>query len=124
MAQKQKQLAKARSSRVMRNRKKLNGTLDKPRMAVVRTNSHLYVQLIDDENGKTLASVSTLSKAIKDKSADLSPLETAKIMGVEINQKAKELGITRVMFDRRWTKFHGQVKAVADGAQELLTGNV
>ena len=98
-----------------RIRKKVNGTVQKPRLSVFRSNKQIYAQIIDDVNGVTLASSSSYNnKSVngKDKS------ETAGIVGKELAEKAKKAGVAEVVFDRNGYKYHGRVKALADGARE------
>jgi large subunit ribosomal protein L18 len=98
-----------------RIRKKVNGTSVKPRLSVFRSNKQIYAQIIDDVNGVTLVSSSSYNnKAVsgKDKS------ETAGIVGKELAEKAKKAGLTEVVFDRNGYKYHGRVKALAEGARE------
>lgn len=99
-----------------RIRQKVSGTATKPRLAVFRSNSEIYVQLIDDTNGTTLASASSREKDI---SAQTAPkVEKSKMVGAAIARKATALGITACVFDRGGNLYHGRVKAVADGARE------
>jgi large subunit ribosomal protein L18 len=99
-----------------RIRKKVAGTKDKPRLSVFRSNTDIYVQLIDDDSGKTLAAASSKDKDI---AAQKGPkVEKSKLVGAAIARKATELGITAVRFDRGGNLYHGRVKAVADGARE------
>ncbi|MFN4284707.1 MAG: 50S ribosomal protein L18 [Lacibacter sp.] len=97
-------------------RKKVSGTAQKPRLSVFRSNTDIYVQLIDDDNGKTLAAASSKDKAIKAQKG--TKVEISKLVGAAIARKAAELGITTVVFDRGGYLYHGRVKAVADGARE------
>ena len=103
---------KARHSRVRSN---LFGTPEKPRMCVFRSNKNIYVQLIDDVNGVTLASASTLDK---DFSGYGGNKEAAKKVGEAIAKKALDKGIDTVAFDRGGFLYHGRVKELADGARE------
>ena len=91
------------------------GSAKKPRLSVFRSNTEIYVQLIDDANGQTLAAVSSKDKAIKSQKA--SKVETSKMVGEAIAKKAVELGIKDVTFDRGGYLYHGRVKSVADGAR-------
>jgi large subunit ribosomal protein L18 len=102
-----------------RIRKKIFGTPDRPRMTVYRSLSQIYVQLIDDINGKTLISASTLSKEVVDqvKSAK-GKINKSKLVGNLVAKKAVEGGISTVIFDRNGYKYHGRVKALADSARE------
>jgi large subunit ribosomal protein L18 len=95
-------------------RKKISGTGTKPRLAVFRSNAGIYVQLIDDLSGKTLASASTQEL----KSEKGTKVEISKKVGTAIAQKAKAAGIADVVFDRGGYLYHGRVKALAEGARE------
>ncbi|HQW85263.1 MAG TPA: 50S ribosomal protein L18 [Ferruginibacter sp.] len=107
---------KARVKIKYRIRKKISGTTLKPRLSVFRSNSDIYAQLIDDNNGVTIASASSRQKDIQ---AQKSPkTEKSKLVGAAIATKAKELGIETVVFDRGGYIYHGRVKAVAEGARE------
>ena len=98
--------------RAARTRARLHGTAQCPRLSVKRSLKHIYVQLINDDQGKTLAATS-------DKDAtEGSPLEVAKWVGESIGKKAQTLGITQVVFDRGAYRYHGRVAALADGARE------
>jgi len=99
-----------------RIRKKVAGTATKPRLSVFRSNTDIYVQLIDDDAGKTLASASSRDKDIKAQKG--TKVEKSKLVGQAIARKAQELGITQVVFDRGGNLYHGRVKSVADGARE------
>ena len=99
-----------------RIRKKISGDATKPRLSVFRSNTDIYAQLIDDVNGNTLAAASSKSKDIAAQKA--TKTEKSKLVGAAIAQKATELGITKVVFDRGGNLYHGRVKAVADGARE------
>ncbi|MEO7983433.1 MAG: 50S ribosomal protein L18 [Bacteroidota bacterium] len=92
------------------------GTAQKPRLSVFRSNTDIYLQLIDDANGQTLAAVSTKDKAIKAQKAN--KVDKSKMAGEAIAKKAVELGIQDVTFDRGGYLYHGRVKSVADGARE------
>jgi large subunit ribosomal protein L18 len=99
-----------------RIRRKISGTAQKPRLSVFRSNTAVYLQLIDDENGKTIASASTKDKDIAAQTGTKS--EKAKQAGAAIARKATELGVTAVVFDRGGYLYHGRVKAAAEGARE------
>lgn len=103
---------KNRAFRKARSRAKISGTAEKPRLSVFRSNRYTYVQLIDDVQGKTLASASTqeLKKAGK-------KTELAQQLGGLIAEKAKKLGLNQAVFNRSFYRFHGRVKAVAEGAR-------
>jgi large subunit ribosomal protein L18 len=104
---------KARVRRHRRVRRKIMGTPERPRLAVYRSNRHIYAQLVDDLGGRTLAAASDLSvQGSEEKSA------RAKKVGLDLAVRAKEAGIGRAVFDRGGRLYHGRVKAVADGARE------
>ena len=92
------------------------GTSQKPRLSVFRSNNEIYVQLIDDLNGQTLASASSRDKDIVAEKGNKT--EKSKLVGAAIARKATELGLKEVRFDRGGYLYHGRVKAVADGARE------
>lgn len=102
-----------KEKRIKRVRAKISGTAARPRLSVYRSNRQIEAQLIDDQKGITLASVTSLS--IKEK---VSPSEKAKMVGEQIAKKASDKKIKEVVFDRRDKQYHGQVKAVAEGARE------
>ncbi|MBK8384041.1 MAG: 50S ribosomal protein L18 [Ignavibacteria bacterium] len=100
-------------------RKKLRGTADRPRLVVYRSLDHIYAQLIDDVNSKTLLTVSTKSKDMSDKiSSAKGKIEKSKIVGKVTAEKAVSNNISNVVFDRNGYLYHGRVKALADGARE------
>jgi large subunit ribosomal protein L18 len=99
-----------------RIRKKVAGTAQKPRLSVFRSNTEIYVQLIDDVNSVTLASASSRDKDIA--AQKVVKTEKAKLVGAAIARKATELGLKDVVFDRGGNLYHGRVKSVADGARE------
>lgn len=99
-----------------RIRAKISGTAQRPRLSVFRSNSDIYVQLIDDVNGVTLASASSRQKDIAAQSGTKS--EKSVLVGKAIAQKAVSLGIETCIFDRGGYLYHGRVKAIADGARE------
>ena len=104
-----------RRRHVRRNIRKVS---DLPRLSVNRTCKHISVQLIDDVQGKTLASASGTGKAIQGELSGKTKTERAKVIGTEIAKKALEAGIQQVVFDRGHSKYHGRVKALADAARE------
>ncbi len=108
----------ARLRRRARVRKKVVGTDNRPRVCVFRSSKHIYAQVISDDQGKTLAAVSTLSDALSDTSKKSKGVEVAKLVGLALAKVCKEKNITEVVFDRNGFLFHGRVKAVADGARE------
>ncbi len=97
-------------------RKKVSGTGQHPRLAVFRSNTDIYVQLIDDVAGATIAAASTKDKDIAAQTG--TKIEKSKLVGAAIARKAVELGVSVVSFDRGGYLFHGRVKALADGARE------
>jgi large subunit ribosomal protein L18 len=99
-----------------RIRKKITGAAAKPRLSVFRSNTDIYAQLIDDTNGVTIAAASSRQKDIAAQKAPKT--EKSKLVGAAIAAKAKDLGITTVVFDRSGYIYHGRVKAVAEGARE------
>ena len=107
---------KARARRHFRVRKKITGTTARPRLVVSRSTRHLFVQIVDDSIGQTIVSASTMEDALrKESSSDKSA--KAKILGQSIAERAKEKGITTVVFDRGGNKYHGRVAALADAAR-------
>jgi large subunit ribosomal protein L18 len=105
----------ARTRIKTRIRRKVSGTSERPRLAVFRSLKHMYAQVIDDAAGKTLASASTRDKDSSTKGANAA---AAKALGALIARKAKDKGITRVVFDRGGYQYHGNIKALADAARE------
>ncbi|MEO6723143.1 MAG: 50S ribosomal protein L18 [Ferruginibacter sp.] len=99
-----------------RIRKKIGGVAAKPRLSVFRSNAEIYAQLIDDDNGVTIASASSKEKDIL--AQKVNKTEKSKLVGNAIARKASELGVTTVVFDRGGYIYHGRVKAVAEGARE------
>lgn len=97
-------------------RKKVSGTVERPRLSVYRSNTNIYVQVIDDEKGVTLASASSLELS---EGARLNTNASAAAeVGKKVAERAKEAGVTKVVFDRNGYLYHGKVKALADGARE------
>ena len=101
----------------VRIRKKLQGTAERPRLNVYRSLNHIYVQVIDDLNGKTLVSAST-AEGKKDDRRTGGNVASAKVVGKTIAERAKAKGVTKVVFDRGGYMYHGRVKALAEGARE------
>ena len=109
----------ARRQRIhYRIRKHVSGTPERPRMAVFRSNKQIYVQVIDDEAGKTLAAASSNDKELAAQCKGKTGIEAAAIVGKAIAERAKAAGITAVAFDRGGYLFHGRVKSLADAARE------
>ena len=113
-----KQSLKARrlSRRKTGIRKRVIGTPDRPRLAVYRSLTHMYAQVIDDLAGRTLASASTRDKGVKLSSTGNA--EAAKAVGQALAERAKQAGVEAVVFDRGGFRYHGRVKALADAARE------
>ena len=99
-----------------RVRKSISGTPERPRLSVFRSNKEIYVQLIDDVEGKTVLAASSMEKGIADQK--VTKIEQAKLVGNSIAEKAKEAGIESVVFDRNGYLYHGRVKSLAEAARE------
>ena len=110
--------ATTRNKRHYRIRNKISGTAAKPRLAVFRSNKHIYAQIIDDEAGRTLAAASTMEADISDKVDFTNTVEAAKVVGDAVARKAMDKGISEVVFDRSGYIYHGKVQALADAARE------
>jgi large subunit ribosomal protein L18 len=111
-----KSKAAARTRRHLRLRKKIVGTAVRPRLVVTRSARHVFVQVVDDSKGITVASASTMEKEFRALAADKT--EKAKKIGELVAKRAKEAGISEVVFDRGGNKYAGRVAAIADGARE------
>lgn len=113
---KQKHKAVRRKRRRINIRKRILGTAERPRLCVFRSLNHIYVQVVDDLAGKTLASASTRDK---DVSVDTGGnVAGAAVVGAKIAEKAKAAGVTKITFDRGGFRFHGRIKALADAARK------
>ena len=99
----------------VRIRRKVRGTAERPRLAVFRSVAHIYVQLIDDVDGKTLVSASSVDKSGKTNGGNVA---AAKAIGKLVAERAKEKGVRQVVFDRGGYQYHGRIKALADAARE------
>jgi large subunit ribosomal protein L18 len=99
-----------------RIRKKVRGTAERPRLAVFRSLNHIYAQVIDDDNGKTLATASTIEKSLADPTGG--NIEAAKRVGTALAERAKAAGVENVVFDRGGYVYHGRVKALLDATRE------
>jgi large subunit ribosomal protein L18 len=106
----------ARARRAFRLRKKISGTPSRPRLVVSRSSRHLFVQVIDDTQAKTLAYASTMEADLRKASGDKT--YKSKQVGALIAERAKKAGISTVVFDRAGNKYHGRIAAVADSARE------
>ena len=113
---KSRALVREKKHRRMRNH--LSGTAERPRLAVFRSNNHMYAQIIDDTVGNTLVSASTLEKDVKAELEKTNDVAAAAYVGKVIAEKAKAKGITTVVFDRGGFIYQGKVKALADAARE------
>ncbi len=109
---------KVRLRKHVRVRKKISGTSARPRLAVFRSARHIYAQIIDDVAGTTLVAASTLDEAIKGTVGYTGNKDAAKAVGKLVAEKAKQKGISQVVFDRGGYLYHGRVKELADGARE------
>lgn len=107
-----------RALRQERVRKRVKGTDARPRLCVYRSGKHMYVQVVSDESGQTLATVSTLSAELRAAVKKTATVEAAKGVGTLIAQKCQEKGINSVVFDRNGFLYHGRVRAVAEAARE------
>ncbi len=105
----------ARRRRHFRVRKTVHGTEGRPRLAVFRSNKHIYAQVIDDDSGHTLAAASSKEAAVKGASLTV---DTASEVGKLVGARAKDAGISKVVFDRGGFKYHGRMKALAEAARE------
>ncbi len=111
-------IKKASLRRKYHVRKKVFGTPDRPRLAVFRSNRHIYAQIIDDTAGATLASASTKTKALQGQLSNSSDKKAAEVIGEAVAKQALGVGIKCVCFDRNRYKFHGRVGALAEGARK------
>ena len=112
-------IKKLRERAKTRIRKKISGTTERPRLTVYRSLSQIYGQLIDDSTGKTLISASSLSKELtEDLKNTKGKAEKSKLVGLLLAKKALENNISTVVFDRNGYRYHGRIKALADGARE------
>jgi large subunit ribosomal protein L18 len=107
----------ARLKRKIRIRKNMNGTGDRPRMSVFRSEKHIYAQIVDDVQGITLVAASTMSPEYKEQEKPKGKVESAKRVGEIVARKAIEKGISKVVFDRNGFIYHGRVQALADAAR-------
>jgi large subunit ribosomal protein L18 len=117
-ANQQKTIETRRLRRQRHVRKRLHGTSERPRLAVFRSSKHIYAQVINDDNGSTLASASTLDKDAKGEVPYGGNKKAAALIGKLVAERAKQAGIDKVCFDRRSYKYHGRVQALADAARE------
>jgi len=111
-----KSKAAARIRRQVRGRKKIAGTTERPRLVVSRSSRHLFVQVVDDTVGRTVASASTMEPDLRNLEGDKTT--KARRVGELVAERAKQAGVESVVFDRGGNKYHGRVAAIADGARE------
>ena len=115
----QRKLVETRRLRRQRHvRKRLHGTVERPRLAIFRSSKHIYAQVVNDDTGTTLASASTLDPAVKVGLTYGGNKAAATAVGKLVAERAKEAGIDKICFDRRSYKYHGRVQALADAARE------
>ena len=110
--------SKIRVKKHMRIRNRFSGTTERPRLAVFRSNNHMYAQIIDDTVGKTLVAASTLEKDVKAELEKTNNVDAAAYVGKVIAKRALEKGITTVVYDRGGYIYHGKVAALAEAARE------
>ncbi|MBR5338261.1 MAG: 50S ribosomal protein L18 [Lachnospiraceae bacterium] len=115
---KKRSRADVRIKKHNRMRNHISGTAERPRLAVFRSNNHMYAQIIDDEEGSTLVAASTLDKDVKADLSKTNNVEAAAKVGTAIAKKALDKGIKTVVFDRGGYIYHGKVQALADAARE------
>ena len=113
-----KSRTEVRVNKHRRMRSRLAGTAERPRLAVFRSNNHMYAQIIDDTVGNTLVAASTVEKAVKAELEKTNNVDAAAYLGTVIAKKALEKGITEVVFDRGGFIYQGKIKALADAARE------
>lgn len=107
-----------RKRRHLRIRRRMRGSADHPRLAVFRSLTHIYAQIVDDTRAQTLVSASTLDPELHEQLKDQRKSEASRIVGTLVAQRAQARGITRVVFDRGGYAYHGRVKALAEGARQ------
>ncbi len=110
--------SEAREKRHRRVRKYIAGTPERPRLSVFRSLAEIYVQVIDDQAGNTIASASTVDQELREQLKGLKKTEQAKLVGKTVANRAKDKGVKEVVFDRGGYKYIGRVKALADAARE------
>jgi large subunit ribosomal protein L18 len=118
MSDKNKDKARRLERRKWSIRSSVFGTTERPRLSVYRSSKHSYAQIIDDYAGKTLASVATTAGEVRGELRNGGNIAAAKVAGKAIAERAKQIGVTKVAFDRGGRKYHGRVKALADAARE------
>ncbi len=108
----------SRLKRKKRIRKSITGSQERPRLSVFRSSKHIYAQIVDDTQGRTLVSASSLDGEYKDNPAEGKKRDVAKAIGLLVGKRAIDKGITKVVLDRNGFLYHGRVKALSDGARE------
>jgi len=108
----------ARKRRQTRVRARIEGTAERPRLNVFRSLSNIYAQVIDDIDGRTLASASTIDKDVVTQLENKNKVDAARIVGKIVAERAKNVGVTKVIFDRAGYRYHGRIAALAEGARE------
>ena len=108
----------ARVKRKKRIRKKINGTMQRPRLSVFRSARHIYAQVVDDTAGHTLAAASTMDKEVQSGSKFENKVDAAKFVGKLVGERALGKGIKEVVFDRNGFLYHGRIKSLSEGARE------
>jgi large subunit ribosomal protein L18 len=112
----------SRNRRHKRIRKHLRGSTDRPRLCIFRSAKHIYAQVVDDDKGVVLFGCSTRTPSLKETMASMRPQEASKEVGKHLAKVAQEHGVERVCFDRGGYRFHGRIKALAEGAREAGLG--
>jgi len=107
-----------RHTRQARVRRKVRGSVDRPRLSVYRSLHHIYAQVVSDETGRTLVAASTMSPMLRDELKNKGGVTAAKWVGKAVAERCREAGISEVVFDRNGFLYHGRVKALADAARE------
>ena len=110
--------SKVRAKKHLRLRNRFSGTAERPRLAVFRSNNHMYAQIIDDTVGNTLVAASTLEKAVKAELEKTNNVDAAAYLGTVIAKRALEKGITKVVYDRGGFLYQGKIAALAEAARE------
>jgi large subunit ribosomal protein L18 len=114
-----KDIKELRLRKMVRIRKKIIGTVERPRLSIHRSQKHIYAQLVDDTKGNIIASMSTLSKDVREEIKSVKKtMDRCRLIGEKLAQKAVEKNISSVVFDRSGYKYHGRIKAIADGARK------
>jgi large subunit ribosomal protein L18 len=114
----QQQKYRKRQRRHWRVRNRVHGTAQRPRLSVHRSLKHIYAQVINDDEGKTLVALGTLSKDVRDQVKGGGNVKAAEVIGTKLAEMSKAMGISQVCFDRGHTRYHGRVKALAEAARK------